>query len=123
MMQQELFSKTDWAAKNNAAEIKRLQQRRKSTSRSAYEKLADQMPELRAKVFRYLLARGDEGATDEEGQAETGLSPNTYRPRRRELTDERKYPNGATPVVDSGRRRKTKGGNPATVWVAKGDRM
>ena len=116
MMQQELFSKTDWAAKNNAAEIERLKKRRKSTSQSAREKLADSMPELRAKVFRYLLARGDEGATDEEMQLALEMNPSTQRPRRGELV-------AAGVVCDSGRRRELRSGNKGTVWVVIGDRM
>lgn len=100
----------------NTRKVKRLEQRRKSTSQTAYEKLAEQMPELRAKVYRYLLAKGDEGATDEEMQIELGMNPSTQRPRRGELV-------AAGLVVDSGRRRELRSGNKGTVWVAIGERM
>lgn len=56
------------------------------------------------------ISRADNGLTDEEGIAETGLSPSTYRPRRVELVR-------AGKVVDSGRTRKTASGRSATVWV------
>ena len=42
---------------------------------------------LRATIWRWLLERGERGATDEEGQDALGMEGNTYRPRRVELQE------------------------------------
>lgn len=51
-------------------------------------------------------------ATDEEIQRSLKMDGNTERPRRRELELSGK-------IVDSGKRRKTSTGSPATVWKVK----
>jgi len=63
----------------------------------------------RQRVFLVVQARVL-GATDEEIQVATGINPNSQRPRRVELVD-RGY------IKDSGRRRKTRSGRSAIVWV------
>jgi hypothetical protein len=65
---------------------------------------------LRAKVFRYLVTRKPDGATDEEMQIALKMVGNTQRPRRCELEE-------AGLVCDSGLRRRTGSGKSAVVWV------
>ena len=66
---------------------------------------------LRAKVLAFLLAQGENGATDQEMQTALNLSSDTQAPRRWELSKKLGL------VVDSGRRRKTRSGVNAIVWV------
>ncbi len=65
---------------------------------------------LREKVLNFLRLHGP--ATDEEMQRRIPMSPNTQRPRRRELVLK-----GL--VVDSMLRRKTRSGCNAIVWTIK----
>lgn len=66
---------------------------------------------MRERVFAFIRSRGPDGATDDEGEAELALKPQSYTPRRGELvTDGR--------VIDSGRKRPTASGCPAAVWIA-----
>ena len=65
----------------------------------------------RVALWRWLLDRGDRGATDEETADGLGWGLNTVRPRRLECR-ERGY------VMDSGEHRKTASGSRAIVWVA-----
>jgi len=65
---------------------------------------------MRRKVFDYLSERGFKGATDEQMQHRLHLNPSSQRPRRVELVE-------AKLVKDSGRRRNTKSGSKAIVWV------
>lgn len=53
----------------------------------------------------------DPGITDQEGQGITGIGPQTYTPRRKELSDR-----GL--VEDSGKTRRTRSGCRAIVWVS-----
>lgn len=80
------------------------------TSRIAARRIAGRTATLRAAVLGLLVERGDDGATDEEIQLALGLASNTEIPRRWELVNLRL-------VVASGRRRPTRSGCPATVWV------
>lgn len=82
----------------------------RKTSRTAARIIAPAAPTLRERVLAYIAARGEDGATDEEGEDATGLKPQAYTPRRWELAKM-----GA--VVDSGRRRPTRSGASAAVWV------
>jgi hypothetical protein len=66
----------------------------------------------RERVLRWVIDRGDHGATDDEIQDALRLSGNSERPRRLELV-ERGW------LVDSGRRRPSYSHGPAIVWVAK----
>jgi hypothetical protein len=81
------------------------------TSREAADGIAPSANRLRAAVFEYLRSRGADGATDEEGIRDTGISPSTYRPRRIECQQVGR-------VIDSGRKRKTASGRNAVVWIA-----
>lgn len=81
------------------------------TSTVAAEAIRGQAAHLRALVLAEITRRGEAGATDEEVQAALGMQGNTQRPRRGELV-------AAGLVVDSGRRRPTRSGKPAAVWVA-----
>ena len=55
------------------------------TSADAADSMIKPAGKLRFKVYQYIQSRGSVGATDEEVQDALGMSPNTQRPRRREL--------------------------------------
>lgn len=57
------------------------------------------------------IAASEDGLTDEEITARTGIASSSERPRRVELVQ-------AELVIDSGRRRPTSTGSLAVVWVA-----
>lgn len=80
------------------------------TSRIAARRIAGRAASLRGEVLALLVERGDHGATDEETQLALGLASNTQIPRRWELVK-------LGLVVASGRRRPTRSGCPATVWI------
>lgn len=65
---------------------------------------------LRARVFMFILAKGETGATLEEMEQALKMPGNTVRPRRVELEDR-----GL--VQDSGRKRLTASGRSAIVWT------
>ena len=90
-----------------------LFQRHSATSRSAWIKSRPKAGTLRALLLAHLEQCGGDGATDEEMQTQLDMNPNTQRPRRVEL-----HQGGL--IVDSGRRRPTRSGSQAVVWVAKG---
>lgn len=81
------------------------------TSDVAARRIAGSAPNLRARILANIVACGADGATDDEGEAALGIKPQTYTPRRGELV-------ALGLVADSGRRRNTGSGRPATVWVA-----
>ena len=85
------------------------------TSAQAAASVADCAPILRAQVLAFLASRGERGATDQETQDALGLSSDTQVPRRWELVK-----SGMVGATD--RRRPTRSGRGATVWVAKGDK-
>ena len=92
-------------------------QKHSDTSRSAAEAIADVAHTFKAKVLDAIQKAGAHGMTDEECARKLLLDPNTQRPRRVKLVEEKL-------VVDSGQRRKTLGGRNAIVWVSarfKGD--
>jgi transcription initiation factor IIE alpha subunit len=80
------------------------------TQDAAAHRMLPRSGTFRRRVYDFLVERGDNGATDEEVAWQLGLNPNTARPRRIELV-------AAKLVVDSGRRRKTRSGDKAAVWV------
>jgi hypothetical protein len=82
-------------------------QKHSPTSREAAGAIDSEASRLRRKVLEFL---GGGGATDEEIQEGTGMLANTERPRRRELQLAKK-------VRDSGRKRQTKSGRNAVIWV------
>lgn len=81
------------------------------TSEQAADEVEVLRSKLRAEVYAFLLARGADGATDQEIQRELPMDENTERPRRVELVR-------AKLVAKSGRKRPAPSGRPATVWVA-----
>lgn len=80
------------------------------TSSEAATAAEEYAPKKRLQILAYILSRGAEGATDDEGQRALGIRVQTYTPRRYELVKE-----GF--VVDSGMRRRTISGCRAIVWV------
>lgn len=86
-----------------------LYQHHSDTSYEAAVEIEDSRSTLRGRVFRFILDRGSDGATDEEVQLELGMNPSTQRPRRIELMR-------AKQVADSGERRLTRSGRKAVVW-------
>lgn len=80
------------------------------TSDVAADRIASRAGTLRAAVLTMLRERGEHGATDQEMQDALQLPSNTQLPRRWELMN-------AGAVVASGRKRKTRSGCPAIVWV------
>jgi hypothetical protein len=88
-------------------------QRHSDTSRAAAKRATAKAPTDRYRVFD-LLAHEPKGLTDEQIQTRLRLNANTERPRRVEL--ERR-----NLVRDSGRRRKTRSGCLAVVWIVTGN--
>lgn len=77
----------------------------------AYDKSEKTGPARRRMVYRYLLGRGGEGATDDEVIHSTSIEHKSMAGTRHQLIKL-----GA--VVDTGKTRLTRSGNPATVWCA-----
>lgn len=82
-----------------------------ATSRDAASHIKPGAATLRMKVLGYIVARGEDGATDAEIQDVLGIEGSTQRPRRVELVD-------AGLVKDSGATRATRKGRRAAVWIA-----
>jgi hypothetical protein len=87
-------------------------QRHSATSTRAAGKIEPQADTLRRVVLEAIAESGG-GLTDEEGIATTGIQPNTYRPRRVELSR-------MGWIRDSGRTRQTQSGRDAVVWEVEG---
>lgn len=83
-----------------------------STSAEAARAVAPCAATLRARVLSYIEDQGERGATDQEIQNALGLESNTQGPRRWELAK-------MGLVVASGRKRPTRSGCNAMVWVAR----
>lgn len=81
------------------------------TSQAAAKAIKPVLNVLQQAVLDFLRKCGDSGATDEEGIDATAITASSYRPRRIELCD-------AGLVRDSGRKRETRSGRAAAVWVA-----
>jgi predicted transcriptional regulator len=81
------------------------------TSKAAAESIEPSVPTLQACVMACFVAAGDDGATCDEVEQETGLRHQTASARVRELAL-------AALIHDSGRRRKTSSGRSARVYVA-----
>jgi hypothetical protein len=82
------------------------------TSRAAAQRYASEAPNARRRVFN-LLEANPRGLTDEEMQTRLRMNGSTQRPRRIELEC-------SGLVRDSGRRRKTRSGAHAAVWIVTG---
>lgn len=83
-----------------------------STSAEAARAVAPCAATLRARVLSYIESTSTHGATDEECQIALGIHSNTECPRRWELAK-------MGLVVASGRKRPTRSGCGAIVWVAR----
>jgi hypothetical protein len=86
-------------------------QRHSKTSLAAARAAASGASVMREGMYLWLLARGSEGATDEEIQLGMPMAANTQRPRRTELVSSGR-------VVNSGWTRRTRSGRLAVVWKA-----
>ena len=84
------------------------------TSKDAAKEIRPHLGRLQRKVYDYIVARGQHGATDCELEYFLGLIGSTVRPRRVELQR-------AELIRDSGMKRLTQSGRKAVVWIAKGD--
>lgn len=80
------------------------------TSRAAAARALPRSGSDRRRVYDLIAARGAEGATDDEIEVALGLPHQTASARRNGLRDDGW-------VADSGRRRPTRTGAEATVWV------
>ena len=87
-------------------------QRHSATSKAAAVAIAAQAPNIRHRVYVFICATKQYGATDEEIINSLGLSANTGRARRVELWD-------ASKIYESGRTRSTVAGRQAVIWVDK----
>jgi hypothetical protein len=83
---------------------------RAETSLEALDSVREQFPRLQGQVYYLILNAGAHGATDDEIEYNTGLRHQTASARRRELVILGK-------IKDSGRRRLTRSGRRATVWI------
>lgn len=81
------------------------------TSRAAAREMSPLASTLNLRVFRFIVDRSDDGATDFDIQAGLGLSGDTERPRRWTLQK-------CGLVKDSGARRDSPSGRAAIVYVA-----
>ena len=81
------------------------------TSRAAAEQQKDKAPATIERIYRYLMERGDYGATDDEIKRDLGLLASTAGARRRDL----EMMGGC---VKSKKRRSTMNGGIATVHIA-----
>jgi hypothetical protein len=90
------------------------------TSHEAARRIAGGAQDLRSKVLDHIRGEPD-GATDEEIQEALGMNPSTERPRRTELMQRRPQDSPKCMrlglIRDSGRRRKTRSGCPAIIWM------
>ena len=83
------------------------------TSRAAAEVIAKGLGLLQTQVLDCIAVQYRfSGATDEQIQEFCNMNPSTQRPRRIELLK-------AGLIRDSGRKRRTRSGRQATVWVAR----
>ena len=80
------------------------------TSREAAESIQPAASSMRFRVLMYIKATGRTGSTDDEIEEALNMRHQTASARRRELVL-------SGHVEDSTRRRKTRSGRNATVWV------
>jgi predicted ArsR family transcriptional regulator len=80
------------------------------TSKAAAEQILDDLGRLQALVYRCIRRRGEDGRTSDELSEQLGLIAQTVTPRVWELRL-------AGLIIDSGKRRPTRRGRMAKVWV------
>ena len=86
---------------------------RSDTSKAAAVSVAPTTGTLRAMVLDYIHALCWSGATCDEAERDLEMAHQTASPRFWELRK-------SGQIVDSGKRRKTRSGRSATVWVGRG---
>ena len=107
MNQRTLFDE----ASNQAPEPIRAPFARDSdTSKAAASAIGPRAATQRERVFCFIRARGDNGATDAEGETALGMMAPSYTPRRGELAQ-------VGLIRDSCERRPTPSGHKAAVWA------
>jgi len=75
------------------------------TSREALESIEPQITNITDRVYRYILSKGEDGITDDDGFRSLGMNPNTYRPCRINLMDKGLVLNTNTKgITESGRK-------------------
>jgi hypothetical protein len=82
------------------------------TSKQAAEQMREPARSIRAKVLLYIESCGDMGSTCDEAEQVLGLTHQTCSARFHELKSNR-----FNLIRDSGKRRKTRGGRNAVVYV------
>lgn len=80
------------------------------TSLNAAHLAVPKEPSQLERVRAHLVGCGPQGDTDEGMQDALKMNPSTQRPRRISLVDK-------GDAVDSGRKRNTRSGRPAVVWI------
>ena len=80
------------------------------TSVEACRKIEPEIGSINRKVYEFIMARGLNGATDQEIETTLRLDGNTVRPSRGSLVKK-----GL--VMDSGKTRQNAKGNDCIVWV------
>lgn len=86
-------------------------QKNSPTSKAAADAIREHAPNQREKVFLCILENGTKGRTDEEIATKMNIPLQSVNPRRGELVK-------LGHIIDSKRVRRTKGGRPASVWIA-----
>ena len=81
-----------------------------ATSRASAQRIKTHAPSLRDRVRAAFRDARERGLTDQEGQQQSGIVGDSWRPRRCELVQ-------AGKLRDSGQRRRTASGDFAVVWV------
>lgn len=82
----------------------------RQTSVEALIKVSPKIPSYKKIVLDFIISNGGYGATDQEMEAELGISGNTIRPTRMSLLKSKA-------IVDSGLTRFNHNGNRCIVWV------
>lgn len=83
----------------------------RGTSEVAAAMIAPHTNSMRDRVLMAIIESEEHGLTDDEGEQQLRIIPQSYTPRRRELVILRM-------VQDSGNRRITSNGGSAAVWIA-----
>jgi len=83
-----------------------------ANSQQAKQSLAPVLPSMRERVYAYIDSCGMSGATDDEIEVALGMKHQTASARRKDLWD-------ASRISWDGRKRKTRSGCLANVWITK----
>lgn len=88
-----------------------------ATSNAAAASMRRKAPTLRARVFDWIDARGEHGATMDECEAALGAPGSSVRPRFYELAGKDK--NHDATIFETARTRPTRSGHAAVVYVSR----